>query len=262
MIRVWFKDIAWADSDGNVIPMNYAKELVFNARLNHAYKQPIITEDSFNGKSYPVQITISDAYQIQFGQREMSIGDISKLQACKEIWVQDFETNELIEVDTTSSGGFTIEPGERLQSANMSFIMTFSTKKILTYPALPRLNTNSLLITIDNIDSTFYTDYDFYQFVTDVERADYQQNSGQLYTAKTIQKTGYRIVFYYLESDAISLKTKLESAKPENVFFNTSIQPIEFSKCTLTALTEGLYKCEVELITSVNLNYNIDASLS
>lgn len=257
MIRIWFKDVSWTNKDGEVIPMQYAKEIVMNARLNHAYKQPIITEDTFNGKTYPVQITVSDYYNIVFGQREMSLNDISKMQACKEIWVQSYDTNEIIEVDTTSSGGIIVEPGERLSSANMGFIMSFQSKKTVTYPALPRLNTNHLEITIDAVTYDYYTDYDFMVFNTDAERSDYLNNSGQIYTSKTVQKSGYKIVFYYLETQANLLKLHLEQAKPENIAFNTSIVPIEFSKCTNTMLAEGLYKCEVELITSVNLNYNV-----
>ena len=150
-----------------------------------------------------------------------------------------------------------VEPGERLSSANMGFIMSFQSKKITTYPALPRLNTNHLEITIDAVAYDYYTDYDFFAFTTDVERSDYLNNTGQIFTSKTVQKTGYKIVFYYLETQANLLKYHLEQAKPENIAFNTSIVPIEFAKCTNTMLAEGLYKCEVELITSVNLNYNV-----
>jgi len=257
MIRIWFKDIAWIDSDGNVIRMDLANEIVVNTRLNHAYRTPVITEDTWNGRTFPVQINVFEGYNIQFGQRELSINDIAKLQSCKEIYVESLETNEMLKVDTDTSGQLGIEPLERLSTSNQGFVFNFVAKRIPTYPGLARLNTHTLTINYNSTDYNFYTDYDFIQFVSDAERSDYQLNSGINYTAKTIQKKGYRIVFYLMESDALSLKEKLEVSLPENVSFNTTIIPIESARCQLTALTEELYKCEVELVTEVPINYNV-----
>jgi hypothetical protein len=250
MIRIWFKDINWIDNKGNIIPMSYDKELIVPRRLIHVYQQPISTEDSWGGKSFSVQKTIFDRYRIQFAVKELSIDIIAKLQCCKKIWVREYETNEIIEVDTETSGQITIEDLGRNESVETGFAFNFSSKKTNIYPGIARLNTNNISITIGATTYTYYTDFEILNLVIDPEMVQYDDDSGKKYTSKIIQKIGKRAVFYLMETDAFLLKQQIEIAEPANIKLNTIYVANEAIKCKLTEMTEGLYKCEIELITS------------
>lgn len=259
MIKIWFEDINWIDASGQVIPMETGHELTLNARLTHMYRPPVITEDSWNGRNFPAQINTYEAYMIEIAQRELSLNDLAKLQSCKKIYVTSLETGEIIEVDTESQ--MTIEPGERFGTAHQLFTWTFQTRKISVYPAYPRLNTYELSITIDSVESTFNTDFESINFILEPELAQYNQNDGINRTSKVVQKKGMRLLFYLFESDAISLKEKIEQAYPEDVLFEGTAA-IETPVCTIGQLIESLYRIDIQMITEVNVNYLTDAAIS
>jgi len=259
MIKIWFEDINWIDSQGQVIPMAGGHQLILNARLTHNYRPPVITEDSWNGRTFPVQINNYEGYMIEMAQREISLNDLAKLQSCKKIYVTSLDTNEIIEVDTEQ--GMSIEPGERMGSAHQLFIWNFQSRKTSVYPAYPRLNSYELSITVDSVESIYYTDYEPINFILDSELAQYNQNDGINRTSKVVQKKGIRVVFYLFETDAIELKELIEQAYPDDVYFETD-QAIETPVCSVAQLAEDLYRIDIQIITDVNVNYLVDASLS
>jgi hypothetical protein len=258
MIKIWYEDIDWTAYDGKIIKMSLGNELYLNTRFTYNYTPPVITEDTWNGKTFPVQINIWESYIIEFGTKEQSIHAISKMQACQKVWIEDTETNEIIQVDNTSSGGLAVELGERFLTANQSYNLVVKSKKTPTYPGIARENTNVLQIVIDAVTYPFYTDKDLINFISDAEQINYSNGSGLNETSKTVAKYGTRLVFYLMESDAISLKEKVENLGYTSIIVNPltdNIIAVEIGICKLTALTEGLYKCEVELITSSSINY-------
>ena len=259
MIKIWYKDINWIDDTGQVIPMSEGQELVLNCRLTHMYRQPVITEDTWNGRSFPAQINIHESYMVEMAQREISLNDLNKLQACKQIYVTSLDTNEIIEVDTDSQ--MLIEPGERFGTAHQFFTWTFQSRKISTYPAYPRLDTYELSITVDSVESTYYTDFEAINFILDSELSQYNQNDGINRTSKIVQKKGLRLLFYLFETDAIQIKELIEQAYPEDVIFET-VPAIETPACTITQLAEALYRVDIQMITDANVNYLTDAALS
>jgi len=259
MIKIWYEDINWVDDAGQIIPMSSGQELILNCRLTHMYRQPVITEDTWNGRSFPAQINIHESYMVEMAQREISLNDLNKLQSCKKIYVTSLDTNEIIEVDTDSP--MLIEPGERYGTAHQLFTWTFQTRKISTYPAYPRLNTYELSITVDSVESTYYTDFEAINFILDSELAQYNQNDGMNRTSKIVTKKGKRLLFYLFETDAIELKELIEQAYPEDVLFET-VQAVETPVCTIAQLAEALYRVDVQMITSVDVNYLTDAAIS
>jgi hypothetical protein len=258
MIRIRFSDTDWLDSQGRVVKMSLEKELNANSRLTYAYTAPVITEDTWKGRTFPVQINQWESYTIQFAVKEVAIHALAKMQVCKNIEIEDTSTGEIITVDTLSSGAISIEPGNRYDS-NQYFTITVKANKIKSYPGLAVLNTNVLRITINLIDYNFYTDFDIIDFVTDAEAAKYQDGVGIDVVTKTNSKNGKRMLFYFMEATAMDLKRKCEnlgfSAMVINPLSNNFVT-LETGKCKLTELTEGLYKCECEFIVSANQNFS------
>lgn len=256
MIRVWFKDIDWENIDEETIPLSYGNELIVFGREVAKFVQPDITEDTWKGKTFPVQITNYESYKVKFAVKEPGVHMLSKILSCKTVWIENLTTNEKYKVDTQTSGKFTIET-VNLGTVENSVILNFSTKRTPVYPGIARLNTYALTITIGLTDYVYYTDFEPIQTITDSVRAESTYNDGKILTSKTLQKTGYRLLFYFMESDAVQLKTQLESAQPENVDYE-GLEPDEMGVCQLTELTEGLYKCEVQLIMDniVNFKYS------
>jgi hypothetical protein len=260
MIKIWYSDIDWENIDGQVVKMSIGNEMYINSRFTYNYTPPVITEDTWNGKTFPVQINIWDSYVIEFATKEQSINTIAKIQACENIIVEDCETNEIIKVDTSTSSGLSVEPGDRFMTANMGFNFVFKSKKTPIYPGIARYNTNTLQIVIDGNTYNYYSDKDLINFITDAEQSKYNNGIGYDSTSKTACKYGVRMVFYLMESEAIILKGHVENLGQTS--WSATINPltdnitsIEIGVCKLTALTEGLYRCEVEFITDYNTNY-------
>lgn len=258
MIKIWYSDIDWENIEGQIIKMSLANELYLNTRLTYNYTPPIITTDTWNGKTFPVQINIWEAYIIEFATKEQGIHTISKMQACENITIEDCETNEIIQVDTSSDGGVSIELIDRFLTANQAYNLIFKAKKTPIYPGIARYNTNILEIIISGTTYNFYSDKEVINFISDAEQINYTNGSGINETAKTVAKFGSRMVFYLMESDALSLKGKVENLGYTSIKINPAtdnIIAVEIGICKLTALPEGLYKCEVELITDSSVNY-------
>lgn len=258
MITIWFEDIAWTNGNNETIPMNYGNEIITNARLLYSYKPPIITEDTWNGKSIPVQIINNEGYSIQFTQRELSIHQIAKLQSSKKVYVHCHETNEIIEVDTTQPGQMTLEPLGRLGTAHQGYIFTFTNKKkrAVVNHGIARLQTYNLNITFESANYNYYTDFDVIKSSTDTEVLSYESSlDGHLEPTKFTQKETYKMLFYLLEADMILLKKHVENALPSDVLINALYTPIEAGKCKVDLIAEKLYKCECEFVTNSRLDY-------
>jgi hypothetical protein len=257
MIKIWFEDIAWINGNNETIPMNYANEIIANARLVYEYKPPTIIEDTWNGKSFPVQIINNEGYSIQFGQRELSIHQIAKLQSCKKIYIHEYETNEIIEVDTSQQGQMTLEPLGRNGTVNEGFKFTFTDKKKRTIvnPGLVRSNTNLLTIDYNSSTYNYYSDYDVIDTITDTELSQYESAlDGHSETAKYKYKTGKKMLFYMSEANMLLIKKHVENSIPSDVVIDSSTA-IEAGKCITTLIGEGLYKCEVDFILTSNISY-------
>lgn len=254
MIKILFTDIDWTNSDNEIIPMSELHELILPGRLIHNYTQPIITQDTFNGRTYPVQITIYDGYSIPFQMKEIGINDVNKILACKSIRVYDYETNVLIEVDTQANEFNLIEPNERLGTVDQSFNFTFVTKRTPTYPGIARLNTHSIVITINSVAYTYYTDIAPMSMISDPEKEEFNYNDGKTYVSKVTQKQGYRVVFYLMESQAVLLKRQIEQTKQTNITIN-GVVASEIPTATLTEMGEGLFKIEIIIFVENILNY-------
>lgn len=257
MVTIWYEDIAWTNGNSETIPMNYGNETIVNSRLLHIYKAPVITEDSWNGKSIPVQIINNEGYSLQFSQRELSISQIAKLQSSKKIFILDHETNETIEVDTSQPGQMSIEPLGRLGTAHQGFIFTFTDKKKRTIvnQALNRLNTNNLNITYESVVYNYYTDFEVIRVFQDTEVTSYESSiDGHSEPVKFKYKESIQMLFYVLETEMMLLKKHVENALPSNVLINSLTIPVEAGKCEVNQIAEGLYKCEVEFTTLTNVN--------
>lgn len=254
MIKIWFSDIDILNDAGQTVKMENNFFFV-NTLIQRNYTPPIITEDTWNGRTFPVQTDIWEGYQIKVAQKDISTNLLSLMQTCKTIIIQDCETNEIITIDTEASGAITIEPQGRLGTVNQSFLITFKSNRMLSYPGLVRNNTYNLKCTYNSVQYTFYTDKDIINFVNDTEQSQYQNDSGINYTSKSISKEGKRMLFYYPETEALFLKEVCELTEPADIIVNDSGTVKENIKCTLTALTEGLYKCELEIITDSTVYY-------
>jgi hypothetical protein len=248
MVKIWFEDIAWINEDGETIPMNYGQEIITNYRLIHEYNQPTITTDSWNGKEFPVQTTMYDRYRLNFAVKELSHEDITKMQCCKKIWVHDFDNNEIIEVDTSSSGQIAVEQSGRLGVVEQGFTFSFSSKKTCIYPAMARLNTYYLTV-LAGTTYTYYTDFAILNLSKDPDKVNMDNDSGLEFTVKAVQKIGKKAVFFLMEATANLLKQQLERCEPAGISLNGFI-PVENVSCKITELTEGLCKCDVEIIIS------------
>ena len=258
MLRFKFSDTDWTDIDGKVLKMSLENDYLTDSRLTHNYQAPVITEDSWNGDTYPVQINIWDSYIIKIHARELAINMLPKMISCKNLTIEDFSTGELLNIDTQSAGALTLEPGDRNDIIGQGFNLICRSRKIKIYPGISVNNTNVLRITENLIDYNYYTDKEIISFITDSERSRLQSSSGLDETAMTLSKNGRRMVFYLMESDAILLKKRIENIGYSSMIINPStnnIQIAEIGKCTLTPLTEGLYRCEAELITNSNRMY-------
>lgn len=266
MVKIWFKDsIARTSSSGKVYLTNEPDYFYVNSRLVFNYIPPIITEDSWNGKTFPVQINAYEGYQVQIAAKEMASNALSKLQSCKQIVFEEIETGEVVEVDTLASQAITIEPRGRLGTVDQGYIINIKSEKLPFYPAMASENINKLHVELDSLPYDFYTDFDIITFLQDAEKQSFSYDDALQITAKTTAKAGKRLVFYLNETDANSLKQKVEFAEIGDVTINPdsdNFVSLETGKCTVTALTEGLYKCEVEIITTGYVKFYEEATIT
>ena len=62
------------------------------------------------------------------------------------------------------------------------------------------------------------------------------------------------MVFYLMETQANLLKEYTEKATPSDVVINPTVNNFiaqEMVKCKISELTEGLYKCEIDLVYEI-----------
>ncbi len=262
MIRIKFSDIDWTDVDGKIIKMSVEKDFITNSRLTHNYQPPVITEDTWAGETFPVQINIWESYLIELYVKELAINMMNKMIVCRNVTIQDFQTGEIITLDTKTSGAISLEPGERFGTSGLSFNLICRSRKIKLYPERVdnvESNTNTLLITDQFGQLNFYTNRKIVNFVSDPEISDYQRSrTGQNIATRTLSKNGVRMVFYLMETNAIILKRKIENIGATSIVINPNTDNLtvtEIGKVTPTQLPEGLYKCECELILTPNLAY-------
>lgn len=252
-----FSDVDWINVDGQIIKMSIENNFNTNARLTHNYLAPVITEDTWGGETYPVQINLWESYIMQIAVKELSVHMIAKIQSCSYIQITDTNTNETITADTKSTGAVSIEMVDRFQTTNQSFNFIVRTKKIKLYPGISRLSTNVLRVSISPTFYNFFTDQKIINFVNDSERINFDNSEGFITTAKSVAKKGYKMVFYLMESQAVSLKEKTENLGSTIVINPSGINKIgiERAKVVLSELSEGLFRCELELITSSAVAY-------
>jgi hypothetical protein len=257
MIRIYFSDIDWIDSQGRILKMSLENDMNTNARLSYNYVAPVITEDSWKGRTFPVQKNIWESYKIQFAIKEVATHMLAKMQACRDIRIVDTETKESIIVDTQSNGSISLEVGNRYDT-NQYYNLIVNCNKIKLYPGISVNHTNTLKITIGLLTYDFYTDFEIIDFVTDPVPAKYTNNKGLDIYTKTNSKNGKMMLFYFFEADAISLKLKCENLGFSSIVINPAtdnIQVAEIGKVKLSTLSEGLYRCEAEFIISPNQNF-------
>jgi hypothetical protein len=258
MLKIQFSDTDWTDVNGRILKMSVENELFINSRLSYNYLAPVITEDVWNGKQFPVQINIWESCIIEFAVKEMAIHMMNKLQSCENIICTDLSTGEIITLDTQSSGAISLEPSDRFDT-NQFFNLICRSNKISIFPGIARHNTNILRIVKDLVNYDFYTDKDIISFVSDPEISkvvNYQ--TGLDSASKTVSKNGKKMVFYLMETQAIDLKKKIENVGYTSILINPltdNIPVLELGICKLSLLSEGLYKCEVDLIISGNLMF-------
>jgi hypothetical protein len=256
MIRIYFKDIDWLDSEGNVIPMSYPNEIITYGRIIARHQQPIITNDSWGGTTYPVQITINEAYKVAFAVKEASIHHLAKIISCKTIQIYEYATNDIIDINTESEGQINITTSHN-GSADVAVEMEFTGKKISIYPGIARLNANLLRI-INNGTNNFYTDKSILSVITDPELESHTRDSGLIKVSKSVIKQGKKMVFYLMETNAILLKKLIYGTWPENIVINPNtdnIVPIEMGNVEMIELSEGIYKLIVTFTTVNTLSY-------
>jgi len=258
MIIIKFSDVDWIQADAKVVKMSLENELLVNARLTYDYLPPVITEDSWNGRTFPVQKNIWESYIIEFAVKEVAIHAQAKMMACQNITIEDTETAELITVDTTVNGGISLEGGDRYSTTNKSFNLICRSNKISTYPGIAKLNTNYLRIIKNTITYPFYTDYELVYDITDAEVSNASNKDGLNSTSKSFSRNLVKMVFYLKNPEAINLKYLVENLGYSSLVINpstTNIVITELGKCKLTLLTEGLYRCECEFVINSNLLY-------
>jgi hypothetical protein len=258
MIRIKFSDTDWLDADGKILKMSLEDDFLTNGRLTHHYTAPVITEENWGGETFPVQINIWESYIIEFYVKELAVNMMNKMIVCKNIMIEDFQSGELITVDTQSTGGITLEAGDRLGTSGQRFNIICKSRKIKIYPGISVDLTNTLRI-VDNIGTyNFYTDQKIIKFITEPTRGEYQKSDGLQQTSMTLSKDGCKMVFYLMENNAITLKRKIENIGYTSIKINPNTDNLtvnEVGKCTLTQLSEGLYRCEVEFIINPNLMF-------
>lgn len=255
MLKFRFSDTNWTNADGQIIKMSIEKSMHLNSRLSSAYMAPVITEDSWNGKTYPVQKNIWESYMIEFPVAEAGIHMLAKMQSCQFIEITDLATGEIIELDTDANGAISIEPTNKYNTGQF-FTLICRTKKISTFPGIARLNTYNITVVVNTVPYIFYTDKTIINFVTDPEYSKFNNKNGIDTTKKSMSKNGKKAVFYLMESNAVLMKKLIENLGYTSltVFDGVNNIPIiEVPKCSLSMLTEGLYKCEIEMIISPNV---------
>jgi len=259
MIIIKFSDTDWVNASGQIIKMSIENEFITNARLSYNYLAPVITEDNWNGKQFPVQINIWENCLIEFAVKEMAIQMMNKIQSCKNVTIEDTSTGELITLDTQSSGAISLEIADKFETIQF-FVLNCRSNKICIYPGIARNNTNTLRIIKDLVTYDFYTDQEIISFVSDaIQTKIINQTTGLDATTKSFSKNGKKMVFYLMETMANDLKYKIENLGFSSMAINPLAENIsitELGTCKLTLLSEGLYSCEVELFISGNIKYN------
>lgn len=258
MLKFKFSDTDWTDIDGHVLKMSLGSEFFANSRLTANYLAPVVTMDSWNGRSFPVQKNIWESYIVEFKMSEMGIHLLSKLQSCDNIELTDTELGETITIDTHVDGGITIEPGNRYMSTGQVFSMICRTRKISTYPGISKNHTYNATIISSLTTYLFYTDFAPIPFISDSEKKQFDREDGIVRTAKTSSSEGFKMLFYLMQNDAIALKKRSENLgySAFTIFDGiNNINVIEVAKCKLDQLPEGLMKCELEVVTNPVVNY-------
>lgn len=258
MIIIRFSDVDWLNVDAKVVKMSLQNELMLNARLTYDYIAPIITEDNWNGRTFPVQKNIWESYIIEFAVKEVAIHALAKIQSCQTITIEDTATAELITVDTSVNGGISLEGGDRYLSTNKSFNLVCRSNKISTYPGIAKLNTNNIRIIKNNITYPFYTDMELVYSVSDAVIDKASNKDGLNYVAKSFSQNIVQLLFYLKNPDAMNLKLLVENLGYTSLTINPSTDNIvitEIGECKLTPLTEGLYRCECKFVINTNLLY-------
>lgn len=263
MIKIEFSDIDWTNIDGQIIKMSDANDFYINSRLSHLYIPPVITEDSWGGKTFPVQITNWDGYIIEFASKEIGISLLSKIQSCSFLRITDTRTSEIVTADTQSSGAVAVEVGEKYMTTNQAFRLMIRSKKTCLYPAIQRLGTYWCYVEYANESYPYGVELSLYKTdiipikIINTNQIDsiVADNLINVATKKQV-KEGYKMVVYGMNDDMVLMKKYFDIASFTAFLINPLWKiSIENISCEFVELTEGLCKNTVTIITKSNVRY-------
>jgi hypothetical protein len=251
MVTIKYKDDRnWTDLNGLVTNWSNLSEFYFQDRILTNFVQPVEILDSWNGIDNIVQMIHWEAWYIEFYVKESSIHTINDLLACDTVLISD-DTGLEHTVDTRQNEYFQLTPGERIgQTSNIKYTLIYRTNRKVINKGIATLNTHNL----DINGTDFYTDFDIIT-PKEPELSQFTNDGSVLTTSKVITKTFKNLVFYLLESDAYNLRDLYTKTDPSLITLDTVYTCLENRDFEPTLLNEGLYRCEIEFLTTSTIVY-------
>jgi hypothetical protein len=252
MVKISYKDkLNWTDLDGLITNWSELSEYYFNDRILTNFIQPIEVLDNWNGVDNRVQIIHWKGWYIEFNVKESSIHTINDLLVCDTVLISDLENGIEHTVDTRQSEYFQLTAGERIgQTSNIKYTLIYRTNRKVINKGLPVNNTHEL-----DIDGTsFYTDFDIIS-PNEIELSQFEDEDSITVTSKVVTKDLKRLVFYLLESDAYNLRELYTNTEPDLITLDSTYTCLENRDFEPILLNEGLYRCELDFLTTSTLNF-------
>lgn len=264
MVRFEFSDTDWLTMDAlKVYRMSELNQLTTNRRLSDAYLPPIITEDTFNGITYPVQINIWECYTIDLALKETALQLLPKIQSCSYLKVTDLASGISFIADTQSSGAIVIEPGEKFATTNQTFRITLRANKTRIYPKIAKENMYSIKTSVNSsiypyapVYSYYYTDILPQEIVMPGENETIIDNNQVQFHPKRSMNKGIIMCLYHLEAAAIAFKANFEISDKCRITTNDlDLTVLENVSLEQSEIVEGLYKSIVTFIYESKTRY-------
>ena len=250
MVTITYRDVNWTDNNSNVIIMQNYNTLILNACILEQYNPPIITEDTWNGQTFPVQTTISRKFTINISAKETSISLFAKLQSCFELRFQDSESG--LDVYADVKKGILIENVTRPENKGVAAQLSFFSETINTYPAIAKTNNYFLALPYESVFTYFVSDFAPTKYTLGQSNGIEGENTLLLQTKK-VSNTGLRYVFYFHETEMIDFKKKFELGSVP--YINHTTISLGTDNMEVSELPEGLYKIVASVFTGSIIKY-------
>jgi len=248
-VNIKYKDGQnWTNAQSQIIDWSSYAQVYKDQRVQPAYLAPEISTNTWNGVKHDVQHIRWDAWKLEFYGRESELQDLSRMQSCESILIEDIDNGLNHTVDMQVSEWLSFgEPEYQANTSNYRLILEYRTNKTIINKFEPLDNEVTL-----SGSGTYYSKYEKLSYNGELEEIAVQWGEGEDKILQETNNIGYNVLLYLSDSEKETFKNDWN----QELFTIDTVDIIRKLPLEITGLGENnnqiLVKCIIERDTIDN----------